>query len=89
MDVQRDVPGLVVNFERRYKIKHQSTETTFECCKKNFMKCCSIRQIKRGFIASFPFIQLIKNYKLRKYLANDIIAGMTVGIMQIPQGKTC
>lgn len=35
-----------------------------------------------------PFIRCIKEYKVKKYLIGDIIAGITVAVMHIPQGKT-
>ncbi|KAK3595081.1 hypothetical protein CHS0354_043181 [Potamilus streckersoni] len=34
----------------------------------------------------FPFVSMIRNYKVKQYLLNDIIAGLTVGIAHIPQG---
>nr|XP_022327248.1 sulfate anion transporter 1-like isoform X1 [Crassostrea virginica] len=35
---------------------------------------------------TFPFINTIRSYKVKEYLINDIISGLTVGVMQIPQG---
>ncbi len=43
---------------------------------------CARRTIKRVL----PFIDIFRGYT-GKDLVNDIIAGLTVGIMQIPQGK--
>ena len=36
---------------------------------------------------TFPFINTIRSYKVKEYLINDIISGLTVGVMQIPQGN--
>lgn len=36
----------------------------------------------------FPFISIMRGYDVRNWLANDIIAGFTVGVMNIPQGKS-
>ena len=35
----------------------------------------------------FPFLTIMKDYNIRTDLSGDIIAGLTVGIMHIPQGK--
>lgn len=35
----------------------------------------------------FPFLTFMKDYNIRKDLSGDIISGLTVGIMHIPQGK--
>ena len=44
--------------------------------------CC------KGFLFTlFPFLEIMKNYNIRQDLMGDIIAGLTVGIMHIPQGK--
>jgi len=33
-----------------------------------------------------PFIKWIRTYKIKESLAKDIIAGLTIGVIQIPQG---
>lgn len=35
----------------------------------------------------FPFVGILRAYKLRSYLVRDILSGFTVAIMHIPQGK--
>ncbi|OWF37284.1 sulfate anion transporter 1-like isoform X2 [Mizuhopecten yessoensis] len=51
-------------------------------CKDYFSK----RRLIKTVYANFPFIRLIRKYNLKENLANDVISGLTVGIMQIPQG---
>lgn len=35
----------------------------------------------------FPFFKVMRKYKWRSMLVNDIVAGLTVGVMLLPQGK--
>ncbi|XP_063414995.1 prestin-like [Mytilus trossulus] len=42
--------------------------------------------MKSCLFSNVPIIQNLKQYNLRKYLVSDILSGITVGIMQIPQG---
>lgn len=42
----------------------------------------------RGFFHEvFPFVDIMRNYSPRKSLLKDFVAGITVGIIHIPQGK--
>lgn len=54
--------------------------------KKVFQKICkcSIERVT----GMFPVINLLRTYNIKSYLLNDIVAGMTVGFMQLPQGKS-
>ncbi len=47
---------------------------------------CSSGCLKNVLLGLFPFIRIMKAYSLKDDLPSDIIAGLTVGIMQIPQG---
>lgn len=59
-----------------------------EIVKKKASKCnCSAECIKKFIFSFFPCINIMKNYKIREDLSGDIISGLTVGIMHIPQGK--
>jgi len=61
--------------------------------KQRMKKCltceCSAKCWKQFLYRLFPFISIMKNYSPREDLVGDIIAGMTVGIMNIPQGENC
>ena len=50
---------------------------------------CSGRCCKDFLFMLFPFLAIMKNYKIREDLMGDVISGLTVGIMHIPQGKCC
>lgn len=43
--------------------------------------------VKKSLLSWFPFIDILRHYSLRHDLFSDIIAGLTVGIMHIPQGQ--
>ena len=50
-------------------------------------KCvCSVQCTKSFFFGILPFIRIMKDYNFKTDLLSDILAGLTVGIMQIPQG---
>lgn len=48
---------------------------------------CSCSCVGHFLLHIFPFVHLLRSYKFRRDLSGDIIAGLTVGIMHIPQGK--
>ncbi|CAH1782636.1 unnamed protein product, partial [Owenia fusiformis] len=47
---------------------------------------CNAKCAKNFFLGLFPFIGIMRTYNLRTDLVADVIAGLTVGIMHIPQG---
>ncbi|KAL8612924.1 hypothetical protein ACOMHN_035001 [Nucella lapillus] len=47
---------------------------------------CNKDRAKKTCITIFPFIRIMRKYDVKSDLINDIIAGLTVGIMQLPQG---
>ena len=55
------------------------------CCQR-FHRNCSCHFLKAKLLAFFPFIRIMKNYKITTDLPGDIVAGLTVGVMHIPQG---
>lgn len=56
--------------------------------RENIPKCSCTSQLSRAFFTElFPFWGIMKKYSIRKYLLADFVAGLTVGIIHIPQGK--
>ena len=49
---------------------------------------CSGACLRDAVYKYLPFIRIMKKYKLKTDLVGDIVAGITVGIVQIPQGRT-
>lgn len=63
-------------------------QTTFrESILKSCRKCQCSKDCFLGFLYKiFPFIGIMKDYNIRTDLTGDIVSGLTVGIMHIPQG---
>lgn len=71
----------------------KNIKTTFRLTKvlkkigENIPKCTCTRELSRAFCTElFPFWGIMKKYSIRKYLLADLVAGLTVGIIHIPQG---
>ncbi|GFO10661.1 sulfate transporter-like, partial [Plakobranchus ocellatus] len=65
--------------------KNKSLKDTVQRKLKNSCRCTS-DQWKRWALSVFPFIRIMRRYEWRSDLPSDIVAGLTVGIMQLPQG---
>lgn len=44
--------------------------------------CC-----KKSLLSFFPFIDILRTYSVKNDLLGDIVSGLTIGVMHIPQGK--
>ena len=47
---------------------------------------CSGRCMLQGVLGKFPIIETLRTYSFRTRLLSDFVAGLSVGIMHIPQG---
>ncbi|KAK7097493.1 prestin-like isoform X2 [Littorina saxatilis] len=47
---------------------------------------CNKEKAKKTCHSVFPFMRIMRKYDVKNDLINDLIAGLTVGIMQLPQG---
>ena len=75
-------------FDEGHGLVDQPDTTPAEYIRKRLRRCaCSLACTKRTICGFFPFLTVISQYRPRNYLAKDIIAGLTVGVMHIPQGK--
>ena len=69
-------------FDEGFESDKRYHETISSYCKKKFADChCS------SCLKLFPFLGIMRKYSLKNDFFSDLVAGLTVGIMHIPQGK--
>ena len=44
--------------------------------------------VKKMIYNRLPIVKWLKDYRIGEYLISDLLAGIIIGIMQIPQGKS-
>ncbi|XP_041357465.1 sulfate transporter-like [Gigantopelta aegis] len=83
--VNQSPPIKLNDFEKRYR--KDTNEKTIRDIGRAWVKDnCSKQCLKTTLFKTFPFLTIMRGYSLLRDLPNDVIAGVTVGIMQIPQG---
>ena len=77
------------DFRRDYKRPDQPSPSVGEAIKHELVSRCSCdkEKQKKFWHKRFPVCRILQKYKLKDDLPNDIISGLTVGIMQLPQGE--
>ncbi|XP_061163701.1 prestin-like isoform X1 [Saccostrea echinata] len=71
----------------RKEYRKEEPELTFaEKCKKSAKNLVNCSNKKKCVEKVLPFLRIYRKYKIKTDLPNDVIAGFTVGIMQLPQG---
>ena len=51
-----------------------------------FRSRCTVERIEQTILGTLPFIEIMRGYKWKKWLPGDIVSGLSVGCIQIPQG---
>lgn len=74
-------------FNERFKKENGDRGVLYRQLHKLCRKYVSRNYYKNCARTTFPFVCTLRSYKVKDYLANDVISGLTVGVMQIPQGK--
>ncbi|KAF7633008.1 Sulfate permease family protein 3 [Meloidogyne graminicola] len=69
---------------KEQKILNSKLEPLINNCKS--IGCLKKENIKKVIFKILPILDWLPNYKFKKYLQCDIITGLTVGIMVVPQG---
>lgn len=70
----REEPIVSVGDQIKHYFKKQCASLSLLCC-------------LNSILDKIPLIRCLKEYNIRRNLFGDIIAGLTVAIMHIPQGK--
>ncbi|ELU09702.1 hypothetical protein CAPTEDRAFT_129630 [Capitella teleta] len=67
---------------------HSRQHTTLRewAIRKRKRNACSGECLKRNLYKFLPFTKILQSYNLKQDLIKDLIAGLTVGIMHLPQG---
>ncbi|XP_063400671.1 sulfate transporter-like [Mytilus trossulus] len=52
----------------------------------NIMKKCTLSKLCAYLLTLFPIINVIRTYKIRKYILDDLISGLSVACLHFPQG---
>ncbi|XP_048203833.1 testis anion transporter 1 isoform X2 [Perognathus longimembris pacificus] len=89
-DVKRDVYN-EENFQQEHRRRAPSSGnvdidiTTF----KHHVQChCSWHKFLRCMLTVFPFLEWMCLYRFKDWLLGDLLAGISVGLVQVPQGLT-
>jgi hypothetical protein len=78
--IQSFVDHYGVNSPYLSRIDHIKHYVRKQCASLSFLCCLN------AFLDKIPLLRCLKEYNIRKNLFGDIIAGITVAIMHIPQG---
>ena len=78
------------DFRRDYKRPDPPKPSVGETVKQGIVSKCSCdkEKQKKFWHKRFPVFKILRKYKLKDDLPNDAISGLTVGIMQLPQGTS-
>lgn len=76
------------DFRRDYKRPDPPSPSVGEIVKQGIVSRCSCdkEKQKKFWHKRFPVCRILQKYKWKDDLPNDAISGLTVGIMQLPQG---
>ena len=75
-------------FNKTYPPKQQEELSGVDHAKKLLQKFeCSCDMAKRLLFYILPSLKWVPKYKIREYLLHDVTTGLTIGVVNIPQGK--
>ncbi|XP_023932100.1 sulfate transporter-like isoform X2 [Lingula anatina] len=77
-----------VDFDSGFEPSNRPKKPVKEHVRTFFSKncICSKEKTKEFFLHLFPCINIMRNYQFPGWLIGDMVAGLTVGIMHLPQG---
>ena len=65
--------------------KNKLPEKTLKSFTLDCLKKCKWRNVANSVVGCFPFFNWIKAYQFREWFVGDLVSGLTVGIVHIPQ----
>ena len=83
--VRERTPVKVSEFESQYRQPEDKTPVLTKL-KEAIAKRRAKFSFQRALVSNFPILSALKKYKPLRDLPNDVVAGLTAGIMMIPQG---
>ncbi|XP_028744257.1 testis anion transporter 1 [Peromyscus leucopus] len=89
-DVKRNVYN-EENFQQEHKRKAPSSgnvDVNITTFKHNVQCRCSWHKFLRCMLTVFPFLEWMCLYRFKDWLLGDLLAGLSVGLIQVPQGLT-
>nr|BAD22608.1 solute carrier family 26 member 6 c [Anguilla japonica] len=82
--VDRDLLDVKRLEEAARRVENADNMSPFECLKQSLR--CSVPRLKRNMVSWFPVLYWLPRYSLWEYGMSDLISGISVGIMHLPQG---
>lgn len=87
IDVSRPVYS-EKEFQQVYQKTAKEHVSMKDQVKRKLSRCsCSKRDVRKMMQGFFPILRWLPQYDVKKDLVGDIMAGLTVGVMRLPQGK--
>ncbi|WAQ98886.1 S26A4-like protein [Mya arenaria] len=87
-DTLRNRCKRTTDFRRDYRRPDEPSDGYLSTIRKGLSSCCrcDAQARRKMFSKRFPVWRIMKKYQWRTDLPNDLVSGLTVGIMQLPQG---
>lgn len=78
--------------QERFDRSHKTQARHRKSLRERFHYCCAQLKcskscIKHVLLQRLPFIKILSKYSVRKDMMGDLVAGLTIGVMHIPQGQ--
>ena len=78
----------LTDFDEEFALPPEEEPTLKERVRKTVGSCCTYSAgcAKEKLLSFFPCVDTTRTYRLREYILNDLVAGLSVGVIHIPQG---
>ncbi|XP_029025266.1 sulfate anion transporter 1 [Betta splendens] len=72
-----------VHLERR--VRHRPTAAAVLKSKLKQSAACSVPRVRSALSGFFPVVRWLPKYKIREYICGDVMSGLIIGIILVPQ----